>query len=93
MDEYSIFWMVVIALGTIIGLFLTVGNPIIKLNSTLTELNTRMGNIESNVNSFTEKNRESHKRIHERIDVVEDDVKDLKLDVERIKDGHFCVKK
>lgn len=93
MDEYSIFWMVVIALGTIIGLFLTVGSPIIKLNSTLTELNTRMGNMESNINSFMEKNRESHKRIHERIDVVKDDVKDLKLDVERIKDGHFCVKK
>ena len=93
MDEYSVSWMVVLALGTLVGLFLTVGKPIIKLNSTLTELITRMDNVETNISVFTEKNHESHRRIHERIDGVEDNVKDLKLDVERIKDGHFCIKK
>lgn len=93
MNEYSVFWMVVIALGTIVGLFLTVGRPIIKLNSTLTELNVRMGTMETNINNFTEKNRESHKRIHGRIDDVENDVKDLKFDVETIKNNKFCIKK
>lgn len=93
MQEYDIFWMVVIALGTLVGLFLTVGNPIIKLNNTLTELNIKMSAMETTVNSFTEKNRESHKRIHERIDNVENNLEDVARDVQRIKDGHFCVKK
>lgn len=93
MQEYNIFWMVVIALGTLVGLFLTVGKPIIKLNNTLTELNTKMNMMETTVNSFTEKNRESHKRIHERIDNVENDLEEIATDVQRLKDGHFCFKK
>ena len=93
MQEYNIFWMVVIALGTLVGLFLTVGNPIIKLNNTLTELNTKMNTMEATVNSFIEKNRESHKRIHERIDSVENDLKDVTRDVQSIKDRHFGLKK
>lgn len=93
MDEYSISWMVVLALGTLVGLFLTVGKPIIKLNSTLTELITRMDNVETNISVFTEKNRESHRRIHERIDHVDNRVGDVEKEVERIKDGRYCIKK
>lgn len=93
MQEYNIFWMVVIALGTLVGLFLTVGNPIIKLNNTLTELNTKMNTMETTMNGFAEKNRESHRRIHERINDVENDLKDVSFDVQRIKDGKFCIKK
>ncbi len=93
MDEYRISWMVVIALGTLVGLFLTVGKPIIKLNSTLTELITRMDNVETNISVFTEKNRESHRRIHERIDHVDNRVDDMEKEVERIKEGKYCIKK
>lgn len=93
MDEYNISWVVVVALGTLVGLFLTVGRPIIKLNSILTELITRMGNAETDINNFTEKNRESHRRIHDRIDKVDNRVDDMEKEVERIKDGRYCIKK
>ena len=93
MDEYSISWMVVIALGTLVGLFLTVGKPIIKLNSTLTELITRMENAETDIKDFSLKNHESHRRIHERIDHVDNRVDDVEKEVERIKDGRYCIKK
>nr|DAS58820.1 MAG TPA: Protein of unknown function (DUF2730) [Caudoviricetes sp.] len=85
MDEYSIFWMVVIALGTIIGLFLTVGTPIIKLNSTITELITRLKRMERDLDEFKVHNHDAHKKLHERIDEVEDDVNDIRNDVESIK--------
>ena len=88
MNENAIMWLVVIALGTIISLFVTVGKPIIKLNQTLTKLLSRMEFIENGFDEFKEqyhkdtekseeKKRESHKRIHDRIDRVEDEVGDL----------------
>lgn len=76
--EYEIYGIVLVALGIILSLFFTIGKPILKLNSTLTEIITKMDIMEGQVNGFTEKNRESHKRIHERIDDVESDVGKLK---------------
>lgn len=46
MNESEIMWTVVLGLGTLIGLFLTVGKPILKLNNTLTVLTSRMDVIE-----------------------------------------------
>lgn len=40
MSEYEISWIVVISITTLVGLFFAVGNPIIKLNSTITKLMT-----------------------------------------------------
>jgi predicted PurR-regulated permease PerM len=85
MLEYEISWIVVLSIGTLVGLFLAVGNPIIKLNSTITKLMTRLTAIESNIDKFTVSNKDSHRRIHERIDEVEDNLSEVKEDVERLK--------
>lgn len=85
MNEYEISWIVVISIATLVGLFFAVGNPIIKLNSTITKLMTRLDAIESNIDKFTVSNKDSHKRIHKRIDVVEDNLSEVKEEVERIK--------
>lgn len=85
MNEASISWTVILALGTIIGLFFTVGKPIINLNSTITELITRLKRMEHDLDEFKVHNHEAHKKLHVRIDEVEDDVNDIKQDVENIK--------
>lgn len=81
MDDATISWAVILALGTILGLFFTVGKPIINLNSTITELITRLKRMESDLDEFKTHNHEAHKKIHERIDKVEDDVESIKRDV------------
>ena len=85
MNEASISWTVILALVTIIGLFFTVGKPIINLNSTITELITRLKRMEHDLDEFKVHNHEAHKKLHDRIDEVEDDVNDIKQDVENIK--------
>ena len=85
MNEANISWTVILALGTIIGLFFTVGKPIINLNSTITELITRLKRMESDLDEFKIHNHYTHKKLHDRIDEVEDDVNDIKQDVETIK--------
>lgn len=81
MDDATISWTVILALGTILGLFFTVGKPIINLNSTITELITRLKRMESDLDDFKTHNHEAHKKIHERIDKVEDDVESIKRDI------------
>lgn len=85
MNKASISWTVILALGTIIGLFFTVGKPIINLNSTITELITRLKRMEHDLDEFKVYNHEAHKKLHDRIDEVEDDVNNIKQDVENIK--------
>lgn len=85
MDDATISWTVVISLATIVGLFFTVGKPIINLNSTITELITRLKRMEHDLDEFKAHNHEAHKKLHDRIDEVEDDVNGIKQDVENIK--------
>lgn len=85
MNEASISWIAILALGTIIGLFFTVGKPIINLNSTITELITRLKRMEHDLDEFKVHNHDAHKKLHDRIDEVEDDVNNIKQDVENIK--------
>lgn len=79
--DLYIYGVVLVALGVIVGLFITVSKPILKLNSTLTEILTKLQLVEKQVNGFTDSNHESHRRIHDRINNVEEDVNELKLKV------------
>lgn len=74
----------VVNLVTIIGLFLTVGAPIIKLNSTIVKVTARIERVEeiqienkTTINKIQDKSRESHKKLHDRIDSVQKDVDEL----------------
>lgn len=85
MDDATISWTVILSLATIVGLFFTVGKPIINLNSTITELITRLKRMEHDLDKFKVHNHGAHKKLHDRIDEVEDDVNSIKQDVENIK--------
>lgn len=65
MTESEIMWTVVLALVTLIGLFLTVGKPILKLNSTLTVLTSRMDTIEKDAKAQEDALKEQKFHAHE----------------------------
>ena len=72
-------WTVFLALGTIIGLFLAVGKPILDLNTTITKLQATVENLIEDVKEFKKDNEGEHAEIkdqlsdHEkRIRVLED---------------------
>ena len=77
-------WEIIIGcLAAIIGLFLTVGTPIIGLNTTITKLNVTLQNIEHRVDDHDkalEKQakhaKESHTRIWEHNQVQDDKLTD-----------------
>lgn len=84
MDEKSMMWTVLLSLSTIFALFKTVGQPILKLNATLTEVLIRLGTaedalkgIKDSVKELDSKNKNSHQRIHDRIDKMENRFNDL----------------
>lgn len=54
---------VITALVTIIGLFLTVGTPILKLNTNITKLTVTMEGLDDKLKQMDEDNHDSHKRI------------------------------
>lgn len=65
-------WTVVTVLVAVAGLFLSVGTPIIKLNSTITKLNVllsqmqkRVDGIDGEMKDIRQKAKESHRRIWE----------------------------
>ena len=66
-------------LVAVVGLFSTVSVPMLKLNTTLNKLNSRIDKVELKIDidnqtlqKFLAENKESHRRIHERIDGTED---------------------
>lgn len=65
MTESEIMWTVVLGLGTLIGLFLTVGKPILKLNNTLTVLTSRMDAIEKESREHESDLKEQKLHAHE----------------------------
>lgn len=83
MIESSVGWMVVLSLGTVVGLFVTVSMPIIKLTNVLTDITNRLETAEENIQDLSEKNRDSHKRIHERIDNVEKNVNEIRIAIKK----------
>lgn len=58
-------WTVVTVIVALVGLFLTVGKPILKLNSTLTVLTTRMDAIECDSKKQSEDLKEQKLHAHE----------------------------
>ena len=60
-------WTVVTVLIAIIGLFFTVGKPVIKLNTSLVTLNTRLERMEKESEKESTRNEESHKGMQKEI--------------------------
>ena len=60
-------WTVVTVLLAIIGLFFTVGKPVIKLNTSLVTLNARLERMEKDSEKESTRNKESHECMQKEI--------------------------
>lgn len=62
-------WQTIITvLVTLIGLFFTIGKPIINLNTAITKLQVTVDNLMKEVNEFKSKNSETHNEIYDKLD-------------------------
>lgn len=76
---------VMIALVTIVGLFVAVGKPIIDLNKNLVEINLTIKTIEKTQLSYESDNTKSHGRIWSKLDDHDDEIKNTKETLAEIK--------
>lgn len=72
---------VMIALVTIVGLFITVGKPIIDLNKNLIEINLTIKTIEKTQLSYESDNTKSHGRIWDKLDDHDTAIKKTEKDI------------
>lgn len=81
-------WGVVGVLIAIVGLFFTVGKPVITLNTSITKLTVTVEQLQKDyddlkkqaheeVNDLAVKNADSHRRIHDKLDDHEHRIADL----------------
>lgn len=56
-------WTVVVVIGALVALFLSVGAPIIRLNSTLSTFCTKVDHLDEDLGELTTRNSKSHERL------------------------------
>ena len=59
-------WTVVLVLVTLLGLVSTVAKPVLRLNSAITRLTSRLDSIAADLQELTVRNAQSHDRLWER---------------------------
>ena len=64
MNEYTVILVIV----TLVGLFITVGKPILSLNSNIVELNRAVKSLQKTVDALEKKQRDDNSRVWERLD-------------------------
>lgn len=69
-------WSAVEALSVLIGLFVSVGLPIIKLISSITKLTVTVESIQRDFESVTTRNTESHRRMWVKLEEHDRDIAD-----------------
>ena len=77
-------WGIVEVLVVLIGLFATVGAPIIKLISSITKLNATVDNLRENVDSVTRRNTDAHRRLWEHNEKQDAEIRDHGNRIERL---------
>ena len=63
MESNELIGMIVVALGSILGVGVTVVKPILEVVKTMTELNESIKNLTDKFNMFDVANSEAHKRL------------------------------
>lgn len=61
-------WTIITVIVTLTGLFLTLGKPIISLNTAITKLQTSMENLIKEIDDLKTSNSRSHEKIFEQLD-------------------------
>ena len=68
--------MMIVALGTILGVGVTIVKPILEVVKTMTELNESIKNLTGKVNIFEASNDKAHKRIWDHNDEQDEKIQD-----------------
>lgn len=68
MNSNEIIGAVFIALATIIGLYMTIGKPIITLNTTITKLSVTVDNLQKTVDRLEAKQKADNGKVWEQLD-------------------------
>lgn len=76
MNESEMIGVIVIALGTILGVGVVVVKPMLQVVRSITELNESIKSLAKNFNVFETNNNNSHKRIWEHNDEQDEKIQD-----------------
>lgn len=79
-------WEVVGVIVALVGLFLTVGAPIIKLITSITKLTGTVDALQKDMESLTTKNTEAHRRLWEHNEEQDDKINDHESRIRVIED-------
>jgi hypothetical protein len=72
MEDYAFNWQVLLVIVFLVGLLASVIKPILKLNSTLTRLDTTLLSIQNDSERRERENIKEHDEFNERLDEHED---------------------
>jgi cell division protein FtsL len=61
-------WTIITVIVTLTGLFVTLGKPIISLNTAITKLQTSMENLIKEIDDLKVNNARSHEKIFDQLD-------------------------
>jgi hypothetical protein len=70
MENYELNWQVLLIIAFLIGLLTSVIKPILKLNSTLTRLDTTLLSIQNDFERRERENSKEHDEFNERLDEI-----------------------
>lgn len=71
-------WEIFLGIVALVGFFITVGTPILKLNTSIIRLNESINVLRDALTRSESDNREAHKRIWSHMDEVDATLKDCK---------------
>jgi hypothetical protein len=69
-------WNIVLVLAELIGLFVLVGKPILTLNKTIAEFNTKLENMGKRVDTLECDKHEAHKELWQHNDTQDEKIAD-----------------
>lgn len=79
-------WGVVGVIVALVGLFLTVGAPVMKLITSITKLTGAVDALQKDVEGLTVKNTEAHRRIWEHNDEQDEKLNDHETRIKLMED-------
>ena len=79
-------WGVVTVLIAVAGLFATVGAPVLKLNSTITQLKVLLDDLRNEFNRSQQRSHETHTRLWQRGDYMEERLNDHESRITRLEE-------
>lgn len=69
-------WEIVLGIIALVGFFITVGTPILKLNTNIIRLNESVNNLQGAIDKNESNSKEARKRIWNHMDGVDSTIKD-----------------